>query len=51
MKDEVLMKIIGEEVKLFCELDPSLEQFLTKEKNKVVCLYFKQLITRYWPRC
>jgi len=36
MKDEVLMKIIGEEVKLFCELDPSLEQFLTKEKNKDV---------------
>jgi len=36
MKDEVLMKIIGEEVKLFCELDPSLEQFVTKEKNKDV---------------
>ena len=36
MKEEVLMKIIGEEVKLFCELDPSLEQFVTKEKNKDV---------------
>ena len=34
MKDEVLMKIIGEEGKLFCELNTSLEQFVTKEKNK-----------------
>ena len=30
------MKITGEEVKLFCELDLSLEQFVTKEKNKDV---------------
>jgi len=36
MKEEVLMKITGEEVKLFCELDPSLEQFVTKGKNKDV---------------
>ena len=36
MKEEVLMKITGKEVKLFCELDPSLEQFVTKEKNKDV---------------
>ncbi len=28
------MKITGKEVKLFCELDPSLEQFATKEKIK-----------------
>ena len=34
MKEEVLMKITGKEVKLFCELDPSLEQFATKEKIK-----------------
>ena len=36
MKEEVLMKITGEEVKIFCELYPSLEQFATKEKNKDV---------------
>ena len=30
------MMIIGEEGKLFCELDTSLEQFVTKEKNKDV---------------
>jgi len=36
MKEEVLMKITGKEVKLFCELDPSLEQFVTKGKSKDV---------------
>ena len=36
MKHEVLMKIMGEEVKLFYELDPSLIQCITKEKGKVV---------------
>ena len=35
MKEEVLMKITGEEEKLFCELDPSLEQFVTKERTKM----------------
>ena len=34
MKGEVLMKITGKEVDLFCELDPTLEQFVTTEKSK-----------------
>ena len=28
MKGEVLMKITGKEVDLFCQLDPSLEEFV-----------------------
>ena len=36
MKDEVLMKITGKEVDLFCELDPSLRKFVIKENGKDV---------------
>ena len=32
MKDEVLMKITGKEVDLFCEMDPSLAEFLVMKK-------------------
>jgi hypothetical protein len=34
MKDFVLMKIIGKEVDLFCELDPSLLQYVVMENGK-----------------
>jgi hypothetical protein len=34
MKDEVLMKIVGnKEVDLFCEIDPTLKQFVTYIKG------------------
>ena len=36
MKDKVLMKITGKEVDLFCELDPSLREFVVKENGKDV---------------
>ena len=36
MKDEVIMKIIGPEVDLFCKLDPTLKSFVTKEKGRKV---------------
>ncbi len=36
MVDEVLMKITGAEVDLFCEIDPSLEDFVTLEKGRKV---------------
>ena len=36
MKDEVHMKIVGKEVDLFCEIDPTFEQFVTIEKGKRV---------------
>jgi hypothetical protein len=36
MKGEVLMKITGKEVDLFCELDPSLEDFVEYENGKRV---------------
>ncbi len=36
MKDEVIMKITGSEVDIFCEMDPSLKRFVTKERNKDV---------------
>ena len=31
MRDEVLMKISGKEVDLFCEVDPALQEFITEE--------------------
>ena len=34
MNKEVIMKIIGPEVDLFCDLDPSLENFVTREREK-----------------
>ena len=40
MKDDVFMKITGKEVVLFCEIDPTLIDFVTKEKEKKV-LYVK----------
>ena len=47
-KDEVLMKTKGEEGKLFCELDTSLEQFFTKEKNfYYIKFYTILLINKY----
>jgi hypothetical protein len=36
MVDEVLMKITGAEVDLFCEIDPSLADFVTLEKGRKV---------------
>ena len=36
MKDEVLMKITGKEVELFCEIDPSLREFVVKENGRDV---------------
>ena len=36
MVDEVFMKIVGREVDLFCELDPSLKDFVTTEKGQKV---------------
>ena len=33
MKGEVLMKIVGKEVDLFCEIDPSLKEFITYIKG------------------
>ena len=36
MNDEVLMKIVGREVELFCEIDSSLEEFVTIENGKKV---------------
>jgi hypothetical protein len=36
MVDEVLMKIMGAEVDLFCEIDPSLADFVTLEKGRKV---------------
>jgi hypothetical protein len=33
MKDEVFMKIVGKEVDLFCEIDPSLKKFITYIKG------------------
>ena len=36
MIDEVLMKITRKEVDLFCEIDPSLKEFIVKEKEKDV---------------
>ena len=36
MKGEVLMKITGKEVDLFCLLDPSLEEFVAIENGKRV---------------
>ena len=33
MKGEVLMKIVGKEVDLFCEIEPSLKQFITYIKG------------------
>ncbi len=36
MKDEVLMKIIGPEVDLFCDIDPTLADFVAYEKGKKV---------------
>ena len=36
MKDEVLMKITGKEVDLFCEIDPSLREFVVSENGKDV---------------
>ena len=32
MKDEVIMDIIGEEVDIFCEIDPSLAEFLVMKR-------------------
>ena len=34
MKDEVLMKITGPEVELFCEIEPSLREFVTVERGR-----------------
>ena len=36
MKDIVIMKITGREVDLFCEIDPSLKEFVTIEKQQKV---------------
>ena len=36
MKDEVIMKIIGPEVDLFCQLDPSLREYVITEKGRKV---------------
>ena len=36
MVDEVFTKIVGREVDLFCELDPSLKDFVTTEKGQKV---------------
>ena len=36
MKDEVLMKITGREAELFCEIDPSLEEFMVEIKGQKV---------------
>jgi hypothetical protein len=40
MKDDVHMKIVGKEVELFCEIDPTLAQYVTIEKGKKI-LYVK----------
>ena len=40
MKDDVHMKIVGKEVELFCEIDPTLAKYVTIEKGKKV-LYVK----------
>ena len=34
MKDKVHMKITGPEVRIFCQLDPSLEEYVTNENGK-----------------
>ena len=36
MRDEVLMKITGREAELFCEIDPSLKDFMIEEKGQRV---------------
>ena len=36
MKDVVIMKIIGPEVDLFCKLDSTLKEYVTKEKGRKV---------------
>ena len=36
MKDEVLMKITGKEVDLFCEIDTSLAEFVVMKKGKKI---------------
>ena len=36
MKDEVLMKITGKEVDLFCEIDPSFAEFVVMKKGKKI---------------
>ena len=40
MKDEVLMKITRKEVNIFCEIDPSLAEFLVMKKGQNI-LYVK----------
>ena len=34
MKDQVIMKITGPEMDLFCKLDPTLTEFVTTYKGK-----------------
>ena len=36
MKDEVIMKITGNKVDIFCEIDPSLAEFVVKKKGKKI---------------
>ena len=36
MKDEVLMNITGKEVDIFCEIDPSLVEFVVMEKGQKI---------------
>ena len=36
MRDEVLMKITGREAELFCEIDPTLADFIIEEKGQKV---------------
>ena len=40
MKNDVFMKITGREAELFCEIDPSLEEFITEVRGKKV-MYVK----------
>ena len=36
MRDEVLMKITGKEVDIFCEVDPTLTEFVSEENGKKI---------------
>ena len=36
MKDELLMKITGKEVDIFCEIDPSLDEFVVIKKGQKI---------------
>ena len=45
MKDEVIMKITGKEVDLFCEIDPSLAEFVVmKRYQKILCIQLNKAL-------